>query len=173
MGFFDSQVSSLFYSRLCLHFPSCPYTPFLLSARYGMVWIFYSFCFVIPLELEKSKWVAVCAFCVLFYALFFIPPCFVIPLCIYSTLPVDAKAYAYLALVNSHISSLFLIQFARVCSLSHSRTYLAGGFPRAPSHIFFHSLSSSGFSFLRGQFHRRLVSSHLTSFLLSMVVWLF
>jgi len=159
-----------------LTFPILPIHSF---SAFGTVWcgvdvLFYfiSFCFIIPLELEKSKWVAVCAFCVLFYALFSFRLVLSFTFAFTVLLPVDAKAYAYPTFVNSHISFFFLTQFARVSSLS--LTYIpSGGFPTCSISFFFHPLSSSGFSFPRGQFRRRLVSSHPTSFLLSMVVWLF
>jgi len=70
-----------------------------------------------------------CFLCLVLCSLI-IPPCFVIHLCIYSILPVDAKAYAYPALVNSHISSFFFWFNSPECALFLSLTYIpSGGFP--------------------------------------------
>lgn len=101
--------------------------------RHGMVWCgcfyFISLCFIIPLELEKSKWVAVCAFCVLFYALLSFHLVLSFTFAFTVLLPVDAKAYAYPALVNSHISSFFFDSILQSV-LSLSLTYIpSGGFP--------------------------------------------
>ena len=90
--------------------------------QHGMVWCgcFYFIYFVLFYNSFGTGKVkmggCLCFLCLVLYSLI-IPHCFIIHLCIYSILPVDAKAYAYPALVNSPISS-FLIQLARVCSFS-------------------------------------------------------
>ena len=107
--------------------------------RHGMVWCgcfyFISLCFIIPLELEKSKWVAVCAFCVLFYALLSFHLVLSFTFAFTVLLPVDAEAYAYPALVNSHISSFFDSILQSV--LSHSLTYIPSGGVSHMLHLIF------------------------------------